>query len=125
MEIKADVSETSKSIVDGLKNPIAAPYILIFLMSLLCAGFSSLITYFVFQYSDHSNKYISESFTNQLAIANQEIKKFNENISVTNNALSQLKDQFTDFKAMQSELQTAIKDHEKRLIKIETQENIN
>ncbi len=125
MEIKADVSETSEKLVDGFKNPVAAPYLLFFLMSLLCAGFASLITYIVFQYSDHKDKYYSESFANQLAIANQQVKQFNENISITNSVLTQLKDQFSDFKVNQLELQNTIKDHEKRLIKIETKEHIN
>lgn len=118
MEIKADVNETSKSIVDGLKNHVAAPYILVLSVLLICSGFSSLITYLVFQYSDNSNKYISESFKNQLEIASQEIKKFNENISITNMSLSKIKDE-------QSEVQITIKDHERRLIKIEANEEKN
>ncbi len=124
MEIKADIAETSEKIVDGLKNPYSAPYTLIFLISLICGGFTSLITFFVFQYSDHKDKYFSESFATQLNIANQQVKLFNENISATNSALILLKDQFTDFKIIQSEIQNTIKDHEKRLIKIESKEYI-
>jgi septal ring factor EnvC (AmiA/AmiB activator) len=124
MQFKGNFEKTSKAFVDGFKHPHAAPYLLFFLMSLLCAGVASLITYFVFQYSDHRDKYLSESFTNQLSIANQQVRQFNENISNTNIALSQLKDQFNDFKSMQSELQSLIKDHEKRLMKIELKGNI-
>jgi septal ring factor EnvC (AmiA/AmiB activator) len=85
---------------------------------------SSLVTYFGFQLTGQNNKYYSESLTNQLQVANQQVKQFNENISVTNIALSQLKEQFSDFKLMQSEIQNSIKDHEKRLIKIEVKEGI-
>lgn len=124
VDLKEDFVATGKEIVTRLSSERSSPYLLIFLLVLVCVGFSSLLTYLVFQNSGQNNKYYSDSLTTQLQVANQQVKQFNENISITNTALAQLKEQFTDFKSMQSELQSSVKDHEKRLIKIEVRERI-
>ncbi|RDB37393.1 MAG: hypothetical protein DCC88_00260 [Spirobacillus cienkowskii] len=124
VDIKNSLGETCKEVVSGLSKESSSPYLLIFLLVLFCVGFSSLVTYLVFQNSGQSNKFYSEQLFSQIQIANQQVKQFNENIAVTNIALSQLKEQFSDFKIMQSEIQNSIKDHEKRLIKIEMKGNL-
>ncbi|WP_186650141.1 hypothetical protein [Fluviispira vulneris] len=123
-DLKDEIAGTGKQLVNSLSNNHASPFLLMFLLVLLSVGFSSLLTYLVFQNSGQSNKYYSDSLTTQLQVANQQVKQFNENITVTNAALTQLKEQFSDFKIMQADLQNSIKDHERRLIKIEVKGKI-
>ena len=120
-ESKEDIAAAVREFFVAIKS---SPNAMILLLVFVCVGSSSLVTYFGFQLTGQNNKYYSESLTNQLQVANQQVKQFNENISITNIALSQLKEQFSDFKLMQSEIQNSIKDHEKRLIKIEVKEGI-
>lgn len=104
-ESKEDIAAAVREFFIAIKS---SPNTMILLLVLVCVGFSSLVTYLVFQNSGQNSKYYSESLMNQLQVANQQVKQFNENISVTNIALSQLKEQFSDFKSMQSEIQSSI-----------------
>lgn len=122
-EIKEDIATTAKELVTGLSSE-KSPYLLIFLLVLICVGFSSLVTFFVFQGSSQSNKYYSESLTSQLQIANQQVKQFNETIMLTNTALITLKEKFEDHMSLEQDMQKIVKDHEKRILKLEVKEKV-
>ena len=57
MEIKADIAETSEKNCEWIKNPYSAPYTFNCFNFINLWRFTSLITFLVFQYSDHKDKY--------------------------------------------------------------------
>ncbi len=123
-DLKEDIASATKEVVAGFSNEKSAPFLLIFLLVFICVGFFSLVTYFVFQNSGQNNKYYLDSITTNAQAANNEVKVLTENISTAKSEFSAFRSELKDYKNAQTEIQNSIKDHEKRLIKIEVKENI-
>ena len=119
MEVNVDAGEVSKNVTDGLKNERTAPYYLFAIIFVFSFALSAFSAYIVIKLMEQSNKNYSDTLNAQLQTATQQVKQFNETIAITNVALIQLKEQFNEFKAMQNQFQYEIRDHEKRLLKLE------
>ncbi len=107
MEIKTElnVAETAKSVVSGFQNKETAPYFYSFIMTvtfIACGSFFGFL------------------FLNKLDSISEKIQKSNDNVNIMQNIMERNKIEVEEIKSYQKEIEITQKDHEKRIIKIES-----
>ena len=87
----------------------------------LIAGLSSLNIFLMFKFNDQDNeKSYMESMTLRWENMLKQMSEFTKELSISNGAILQLKEQKYDIKKSLFEVEKDVKDHEKRLNKIES-----
>ncbi|APJ03951.1 hypothetical protein [Silvanigrella aquatica] len=120
-EFKNEAAGVTSSIVRGLGKKDTAPFVLMGLSIFLIAGLSSLNIFLMFKFNeDDSQKIYIDSMTARWEGMLKQMGEFTKELSISNGSILQLKEQNIDIKQSLSEVKKDVKDHERRLNKIES-----
>lgn len=128
-DAKDDIASATKELVAGMGNEKTAPGITkviyyiggVFLVIGVCYIF---VPYFIQSRKNDTeeNKYVIDTFNSQLRNTTDTIIKFDNSIANVNSNLSILKAQIDDAKSEQNNIKNELKEHEKRINKLEVLE---
>lgn len=128
-DAKEDIAAATKEFVAGMGNEKTAPGIrsvIYFIGSvILIIG----VVYFTVPYFIQSNKndaegnkYVIDSFNNQLKMTTDTVRQFDNSIATVNSNLGIIKSQLDETKSEQNNIKHTLNDHEKRISKLEVLE---
>ena len=117
-----EIAETAREVISGFSNEKAAPWIMISIFGVICVALAYIFSpiYKDLEQQKHeSDKYIIDTFNSQLKNTTATIMKFDATLVNVNNNLSNLKTQIEDTRTEQKNIRESIKEHERRLTRIE------
>jgi hypothetical protein len=130
-KVDVDVAKTSNNLIKGFQNEKTAQLFLFAIIFAIFAGLISTIVYFYYKFSESSNNNSSHYFISNLDKANERVLEFTKSLSIaiesidkTNSKLQVQEEKLSDLKSSQILVQEELKDHEKRIMKIEIKGNL-
>ena len=121
-EEREEVSSAAKELVNGLGNDKAAPWIMLSLIGVICVALAYILSpvYKELEIQKHEgDKYIIDTFNNQLKNTTATIMKFDATLANVNNNLNTLKTQIEDTRTEQKNIRDALREYEKRITRLE------
>ncbi|WP_338635834.1 hypothetical protein [Spirobacillus cienkowskii] len=120
-EYKAEAAGVTHSIVKGLGKRETAPFVLMGLCVFLLIALASLNIFFIFKYNNNDNdKNYLEKMTLRWEGMVKQMGEFTKELAISNGSIIRLREQSSELKETILEVKTEVKDHEKRLNKIES-----